>query len=75
MATTIRYPQKWVPTEPKDCPGCGIRYKLDVEFVAGPSALRPYQHCDKAEGEYIPGRTLALWELHDGKWCLKENYT
>ena len=47
---------------------CGMRYKLEVEHINGPSAIPWYSHCELDEGEYVPGAPVALWELRDGQW-------
>jgi len=73
MAVSIQYPQSWIPME-RDCPGCGTKCRLDVEFIAGPSAMQIYQHCDKDEGKHVPGRLLAVWVWRDEEWCLLEKY-
>lgn len=62
---TIEYPEKWTPMQ-HTC-ACGTNVRIDVEFIAGMSALQVFQHCEKDEGEYYP-RIIAAWEEHDGTW-------
>ena len=50
-----------------DC-ACGVRYRLELETVLGPSNAPWYQHCAKDEGGFVPGKINAVWELRDGKW-------
>ena len=59
---TIEYPEKWTPMQHK-C-ACGTNVRVDVEFIAGMSAMQVFQHCAKDEGEYYP-QIIAAWEERD----------
>jgi hypothetical protein len=69
---TVAYPEKWTPME-FTCK-CGVKYRVDVEFIAGGSASRFYQHCIKDEGQHMPGPIIATWEEQDGAWVVLERY-
>jgi len=48
---------------------CGIKCRVDCEFIPGPSASPFYQHaCGNDEGDYMPGPIIAVWEEHNGTW-------
>ncbi len=72
--TGIQYPQQWTPME-FTCPGCGIKCRLDVEFIAGPYSAQWYEHtCGKDKGRYLPGPLIALWEERSGRWTLANRF-
>jgi hypothetical protein len=64
-ANPIDYPQKWTPME-YTCK-CGVKGRVDVEFIAGPFSAQPFQHsCGKDEVHEMPGPIIATWEERDG---------
>ncbi len=70
MSAVPKYPNQWTPMESL-CKGCGTEYRLDVEFVLGPSAGQEYQHCAKDdEGKLLPGPIIAVWEKRNNDWGL-----
>jgi hypothetical protein len=70
MSTAPKYTNQWTPME-ETCKGCGTKYRLDVEFVAGPFAAQEYQHCaNDQELNHVPGPIIAVWEWRNGDWVL-----
>jgi hypothetical protein len=64
---TIQYPDRWTPMEYL-C-NCGVRCRVDVKVILGPSAGgESVQHCKDDETHLIPGPIIAMWEEHGGQW-------
>jgi len=57
------------------CKGCGVTYRVDSEFSAGPIVGRGdrYQHCTVDESRQLPGPIVAVWEKRQGEWTLVAN--
>ena len=73
MEPTIQYPAKWTPME-YVCK-CGIKCRVDVEFILGMYAAPAYQHtCGKDEVHHMPGPIIASWEERGGKWAVVGKY-
>ncbi len=57
------------------CKDCGVTYRVDYEFSAGPIVGRGdrYQHCTRDESRQLGGPIVAVWEKQNGAWVLIAN--
>ncbi len=57
------------------CKECGVTYRVDYEFSAGPIVGRGdrYQHCTNDESRQLGGPIVAVWEKTHEKWVLVAN--
>ena len=57
------------------CKECGVTYRVDSEFTAGPivGLGEKYAHCAQDEGRQLGGPIVAVWEKRGAGWVLVGN--
>jgi hypothetical protein len=48
--------------------GCGVKFRLDIQFLAGAGSGQFYRHCERDKGQYYPGPIIAVWEERNSAW-------